>query len=149
MAVFINVKRTSDGSGRDTYIGNEDVMLHGKQQLGKYRVHSHRPFKHWELRGHPPLSARERRCHTPSIRRGGPGWLPSVHAEDLRRTQEAWGSVAGKEPYYPLSARSSPRPALQHAHLVSQLQVALQNAHSQPLEVPGHRTEAGRQSPRW
>mmetsp|Transcript_119319 Transcript_119319/g.332892 ORF Transcript_119319/g.332892 Transcript_119319/m.332892 type:complete len:140 (-) Transcript_119319:112-531(-) len=126
MANHIHVKKMSDGSGRDTYIQQDTTVLHGKEQLGKIRVHSHKPFTHLELRGHPPLSAREKRRHTPSIRRGGPGWLPSIHQGDLRRMQESLSHYGGKDSLhlYP-SAQSSPRMQPPRTALLNELQASL------------------------
>lgn len=95
MATVINPKKVSDGSGRDTYIDHASEVKMGRELLGT--VSSVKPFKHWELR--TPLSPGRSMSNGPTIadvmkkrsgsnRRGGKGWLPSLHMDDQRRAQE-------------------------------------------------------------
>mmetsp|Transcript_62079 Transcript_62079/g.173341 ORF Transcript_62079/g.173341 Transcript_62079/m.173341 type:complete len:177 (+) Transcript_62079:121-651(+) len=90
----INKMKTSDGTGRDTYIMNDDHARYGV--MGMQRAQGQTVIGQWTLRDSmppmtdegPPTRATPRACR-PSNRRGGKGWLPTIHTEDSRRVDES------------------------------------------------------------
>mmetsp|Transcript_24199 Transcript_24199/g.68553 ORF Transcript_24199/g.68553 Transcript_24199/m.68553 type:complete len:210 (+) Transcript_24199:108-737(+) len=98
----INKSKTSDGTGRDSYILNDSNARYGTAETERgSKVHSHKLFKHWELRAPPEVELSPRKASprgspnrrgAPSLRRGGAGWLPSVHMHDSRRVEESFAS---------------------------------------------------------
>mmetsp|Transcript_85014 Transcript_85014/g.147506 ORF Transcript_85014/g.147506 Transcript_85014/m.147506 type:complete len:157 (+) Transcript_85014:58-528(+) len=99
----INYNKISDGTGRDTYIVNDDLTRHGayvvqRQDGGHGKVNSHKHFRHWSLRTHvpkphvpPSVSLRSTMSPDSTIsshRRGGPGWMPPIDIVEKRRKDE-------------------------------------------------------------
>eukprot|EP00928_Gymnodinium_smaydae_P011672 TRINITY_DN14280_c0_g3_i1.p1 TRINITY_DN14280_c0_g3~~TRINITY_DN14280_c0_g3_i1.p1 ORF type:complete len:108 (+),score=25.53 TRINITY_DN14280_c0_g3_i1:132-455(+) len=93
----ISPTKTADGTGRDTYIIDDDITRRGK--LLMETTSSQKPFKAWRLRGHaaftdsvlPQLSPGKvdaSKFRPPSLRRGGRGWMPSIDVVENRRVQE-------------------------------------------------------------
>mmetsp|Transcript_129496 Transcript_129496/g.375056 ORF Transcript_129496/g.375056 Transcript_129496/m.375056 type:complete len:182 (-) Transcript_129496:190-735(-) len=101
--IHINKIKTSDGTGRDTYIVNDDLARYGKGCASQ--VPGFKPIGQWTLRDSavpmsdaqgPVTKATPRACK-PSNRRGGRGWLPTIHTDDSRRVDESLRVSAERE----------------------------------------------------
>eukprot|EP00746_Dinoflagellata_sp_MGD_P002471 gnl/MRDRNA2_/MRDRNA2_104814_c0_seq1.p1 gnl/MRDRNA2_/MRDRNA2_104814_c0~~gnl/MRDRNA2_/MRDRNA2_104814_c0_seq1.p1 ORF type:complete len:175 (-),score=35.92 gnl/MRDRNA2_/MRDRNA2_104814_c0_seq1:36-530(-) len=90
----VTPRRKCDGTGRDTHIWADDAVQRGKGTavfLDKSTAFANQNgHKHgFQLRCTPQRVPVKQAPQYPSVRRGGPGWQPSVHPHDSRRTYEA------------------------------------------------------------
>eukprot|EP00933_Yihiella_yeosuensis_P056177 TRINITY_DN55219_c0_g1_i1.p1 TRINITY_DN55219_c0_g1~~TRINITY_DN55219_c0_g1_i1.p1 ORF type:complete len:158 (-),score=21.97 TRINITY_DN55219_c0_g1_i1:134-607(-) len=92
-----NLKKNSDGTGRDRYITEDRLATKGRENLTV--ASSPRPFRDLELRKHSPIVKSSWPLEStegwrpPSLRRGGPGWHQPIHPEDRRRSDESFNST--------------------------------------------------------
>lgn len=80
----------SDGTGRDAYVVQEDVVRYGREFLhqANNQVAPRGLFTSWDLRNIQVRVDTPRR-NFPSTRRGGSGWAPSLHNDERRRVHES------------------------------------------------------------